>query len=62
MHFKLSLDMIFVLLCKYLKCAADKTTDAGHTASTDCNYELKNNTINDFIYYFLVQAFENRPI
>ena len=23
---------------KYLNCAADKTIDGGHPASTDCNY------------------------
>ena len=34
-HFKLTQD-IFVVLYKYLTCAADKTTDGGH--STDCNY------------------------
>ena len=27
--------MIFVVLCKYLKFATDKSTDAGQTASTD---------------------------
>ena len=27
--------MIFVVLCKYLHFAADKSTDAGQTASTD---------------------------
>ena len=37
-HFKLTLDMIFVVLYKYLNCAADKTIDGGHTASTDYNY------------------------
>ena len=38
--FKLTLDMIFVVLYKYLNCSADKTVtiDAGHTASTDCKY------------------------
>ena len=36
-QFKLTLDMIFVVLHKYLNCAPDKTIDAGHTASTDCN-------------------------
>ena len=30
--------MIFVVLYKWLNCAADKTIDAGHTANTDCNY------------------------
>ena len=30
--------MIFVVLYIYLNCAADKTTDTGHTAITDCNY------------------------
>ena len=30
--------MIFVVLYKYLNCAADKTIDGGHTASTDYNY------------------------
>ena len=46
--------MIFVVLCKQLNCAADKTTEAGHIASTDYNYQLQNNTINDVIYNFLV--------
>ena len=32
--------MIFVILYKYLNCAADETSDTGHTAITDCNYEL----------------------
>ena len=35
-NFKLSLDMIYFALCKYLNYAADKIIDAGHTASTDC--------------------------
>ena len=30
--------MRFVVLYKYLNCAADKTIDGGHTASTDYNY------------------------
>ena len=30
--------MVFVVLHKYLSCAADKTIDTGHTASTDFNY------------------------
>ena len=30
-----------------MNCASDKTIDAGHTASTDCKYQLQNNTIND---------------
>ena len=30
--------MIFVVLYKWLNCAADETIDTGHTASTDCNY------------------------
>ena len=37
-HFKLTLDMIFAVLCKQLNCIADKTIDARHTASTDCNF------------------------
>ena len=37
-HFKLTLDMIFVVLHKNLICAADKTIDGGHTASTDWNH------------------------
>ena len=36
--FKLTLDIIFVVLYKYLYCAPDKTINTGHTASTDCNY------------------------
>ena len=54
--------MKFVVLYKCLNCAAGKTFDTGHTAITDYNYDLQNNAINDVIYYFLVQAFENRPI
>ena len=30
--------MIFVALYKYLNCAADKTIDADHNASTECMY------------------------
>ena len=30
--------MRFVVLYKYLNCAADKTIDGGDTASTDYNY------------------------
>ena len=37
-HFKLTLDMISVVLHKKLNCAADKTIDTGDTASSDCNY------------------------
>ena len=37
-HFKLTLDMVFVVLYRYFSCAADKTIDTGYTASTDCNY------------------------
>ena len=37
-NFKLTLDMIYVVLYKYLNCAGDKTIDPGHTAGTDCNY------------------------
>ena len=37
-HFKLTLDMIFVFLYKYLNCAADKTIDRGLTTNTDCKY------------------------
>ena len=37
-HFKLTLEMIFVVLYKYLNCAADKTIEGGHTASNDWNY------------------------
>ena len=29
--------MIFVVLYKYLNCAADKTFDAGHTAINGCS-------------------------
>ena len=36
-HFKLAMDMKFVVLYKYLNCGADKTIDGGHTASTDYN-------------------------
>ena len=27
-----------MVLCKQLNCDVDKTIDAGHTASTECNY------------------------
>ena len=54
--------MVFVVLYKHFNCATDKTFDAGHAVINDCNYQLQNNTINDVIYYFLVQVFENRPI
>ena len=37
-HFKLTWDMIFVVLYKYLNCATDRTVEGGHTASNDCNY------------------------
>ena len=30
--------MVLMVIYKYLTCAANKTIDAGHTASTDCNY------------------------
>ena len=39
-HFGLTLDMIFVVLYKYLNCAADKAIDAGHTAISDCNCQI----------------------
>ena len=32
--------MIFAVLYKYLNRAADKTIDAGHTAITNCNYQI----------------------
>ena len=32
--------MKFVVLYKYLNCAAGKTFDTGHTAITDYNYDL----------------------
>ena len=35
-YFKLTLDMIFAVLYKYLNCTADKTIDGCYTASTDC--------------------------
>ena len=35
-YLKLTLDMISVVLYKYLNCVADKTIEAGHAASTDC--------------------------
>ena len=35
-HFKLTFGIIFVVLYKYLNCAADKTIDTSHAASTDC--------------------------
>ena len=39
-RFRLTLDMIFVVLYKYLNFAADIAIDAGHTAITDCNCQL----------------------
>ena len=33
--------MTFGFLYKYLNCAVDKTIDAGHTASIDCNTNNK---------------------
>ena len=38
-NFKLTLDMIFVVLYKFLNCAVDKTIDTGHI--TDCNTSYK---------------------
>ena len=35
---KLTLYLMLVVLYKQLNCAANKTIDACHTASTDCNY------------------------
>ena len=52
-HFKLTLEVIFVVLSKYLNCAADKTIEAGHTTISNCSYYL----INGPTYYFLVQTF-----
>ena len=37
-HFKLTRDMISMILYKYLNCAAEKIIVEGQTASTDCNY------------------------
>ena len=37
-HFKLTLDMKFVVLYKYLNCPAYKTIDTRHIASTNYNY------------------------
>ena len=37
-HFKLNLGIIFMVLDKNLNYVADKTINAGNTASTDCNY------------------------
>ena len=39
-----------------INCAADKAIDTDHTVVTDCNCQLKNNNINDVIYYLLVQV------
>ena len=41
-HFKLTLDLICVVLYKYLNCTADKTIDAGETARTavTTNYRI----------------------
>ena len=54
--------MVFVVLQKYFNYGSDQSVNAGHIASTDCNYQLQNDTINDGFFYFLVQAFENRNI
>ena len=62
---------MFVVIYKYLICAVNKTINTSHTTSTDCNTNLQYyynaklqtyNTIIDVIFYFLVQAFENRRI
>ena len=37
-HFKLNLGIIFMVLDKNLNYVADKTINAGNTASTGCNY------------------------
>ena len=37
-HFKLTWDMISVVLYQYLNCATGRTIEVGHTASNDCNY------------------------
>ena len=37
-HFKSTLDMIFVVSYKELNWVPDKTFNAGHTASTNCNF------------------------
>ena len=39
--------MLFVVLNKPLNCTAENTIEAGHTANTDCNYQLLNNTVNN---------------
>ena len=36
-HFKSTLDVLFMVLYKYINCAADKTIDGSHTVRTDCN-------------------------
>ena len=61
--------MIFAVPYKNVNCAVDKTIYTGYTTSTDCNsnYRINDviiniNTINDVIYYSLVQAFESGPI
>ena len=38
-HFRLTRD-IFVVLYKYLNCAADKGINTRYTAITDCNCQL----------------------
>ena len=48
--------MIFVVLYKYLNCAADNTIDTGHTASTDCNTNYRITLL-----MILLILFENRP-
>ena len=37
-HFKLNLGIIFMVLDKNLNYVANKTINAGNTASTGCNY------------------------
>ena len=39
--------MLFVVLNKPLNCTAENTIEVGHTANTDCNYQLFNNTVNN---------------
>ena len=54
--------MIFVVLYKYLNCAADKTDDTGYTANTNCNSNDILTLEIFFISFCCKQAFESRPI
>ena len=54
--------MIFVVLLKQLNCAVDKTIGTGHTINTNYNTNFRMMLLMMLFNYFLVQAFEDRPI